>query len=463
MKKALSLVLAVLMIAALLGMMHFLKDVPDQETLNSLAYATTPLPLRVLIDQEEKSVVKVTIDYDGTCQTYVYDARTRTYGAENYDSRLAFDQAALEKLFDSCARLVSRKVIDDKPEDMAIYGMDSPDCTITATYTDDGSHVIRIGGRSPLGDGYFGMIDDDPAIYLLLSYDVDSFLKKPYDYRSYTLFHDLGEDMETYSLTVRELLMERRGKERILLQRQPNGADGEVYTIQIKEPVVMNGDEYAFYQKVIQPIFGLKNAKLRLVEDLPSDLSRYGLEEPQTLWVRDDGGATRLLIGKEEEGYAYVMREGVPAVLSVKASALSFLQLDYAQVMDRLVWLFNIDAVSSLTVQRAERTDTLSVIDDGAAFRFNGTAVDAEVARALYRSAISLQFDNRVEKSAVGTPPECTLILKMKDGKEHTVSLHELNERHLEVARDGVSTGFYVNKSDLQNILSTLEALYKLE
>lgn len=459
MKKALAL--ALLAIAALLGTIYFLKETPDPGTPNPTAPAVTLEPLKILIDQEDEPVVDVTIDFDGTRQTYAYDTRTRTYGAVDYDARLAFDQTALGRLFDSCTRLVSRKVIDDQPEDRAVYGMDLPACTVTARYTDASSHVIRVGNPSPLGDGYFGMVDDDPAVYLLLSYDVDSFLKKPYDYRSLSLFHDLGDDAEAYSLTVRELLMERREKGRISFRRQPDGADGEVYTIGIQEPVVMNGDEYAFYQKVIRPVFSLKNAKLRLVEDLPPDLGRYGLDEPQTLWIRDDGGATRLLVGKEEDGYVYVMRESVPAVLAVKASALSFFELDYAQVMDRLVWLFNIDTVGSLTVQSAEGTDTLMVMDGGAAFRFNGVEADAELARALYRSAISLQFDNRAEESAADVPPECTLILRMKDGKEHRVSLHSLNERHLEVVRDGVSTGFYVNKSDLQNILSALEALGK--
>lgn len=460
MKKRLPFVLVILLIVGLLGMMYLLQAAPEPRYNEPEAPAVTPEPLLTLIDQETAPAVSVTIDYEGTSQTYAYHAHTQAYEAVGYDARLAFDQTALKKLFGSCTRLVTRKVIDTEPKDLELYGMKEPACTVTAAYMNGKSHVIHVGARSPLADGYFGRVDDDPTVYLLSSYDADLFFKKPYDYRSYALFHELGDDAEAYALTVREILMESCERERIVFWRKPDGADGEVYPIQIKEPVAMNGDEYAFYQKVIQPIFSLQNARLSLVEDLPSDLGRYGLDSPQILGIRDDGGATRLLIGKEEDGRVYVMREGIPAVFSVKASAMVFFNLDYAQVMDRLVWLFNIDMVNSLRIRHSGGEDVLTVHENGSSFHFNGARADTETARTLYRNAISLQFDDRIAQSAADVAPECVLTIQTKDGKKHEIALHELNERHLEVVRDGVSTGFYVNKSDLQSIMSALKALH---
>lgn len=459
MKRWLPIAAALLAVAVLLGAMQLLNQTPQKPMEMATEAPATPAPMRVLIDKQEVVPERVIIAYNGETTGYVINKQTGTYAAENYDERLTFDQAAMERLFTSCMRLVSRKTIDEASSELSIYGMDEPVCVVDVEFQDGERHEIRVGGRSPLGDGYYGMIDNDPAVYLLLTYDVESFLKGLYDYRSYSLFHDLGDDAENYSLTVHELVIDRNQAGRLCFLRPADGANGETYGIEIHEPVKVNGDEYSFYQKVINPIFSLKSAKLRLMEDNPDDLARYGLDTPQTLLVRDDGGQTRLLIGGEEDGRTYVMRDGIPAVLSVKTRALAFMELDYAQVMDRLVWLYSIDQAQSLTVERQGRTDVLEV-RGGTGFWFNGARVDDEKGRALYRSAISLLYDDRAAETAMYKDPECVLTITMLDGTRNRLALYALNERHLEVARDGVTTGFYLNKSGLSDIIRALENLY---
>lgn len=460
MKRALPLLLALVVVVALLGTMYALKTAPAPEAPAPTATPAPVVTLQVLVDQEASPAVEVTLETGGEATTYVYDAQQQLYKAKGYDDRLPFDQVALGNLFGSCSRLVSRKVVDEQPQDLSTYGLDNPTAIITAKYGDGASHVIRLGAASPLEDGYFGQLDDSPSVQLLLGYDADLFTQKLFDFRTYSLFHPLGDDAEEYALTVRELAFDLGGEGELAFHRGPDGAGDVPPTIEITRPVEVLGDEYAFYQKVITPLFSLKNARLQLVEDLPQDLARYGLDVPNTLWLKDDGGSTRLLIGSEnEEGRTYLMREDVPAVLSVKSSALSFLKLDYSVVMDRLVWLFNIAEANTLTVELNGNRQVLEIVDKGAAFRLNGADIAADLGRALYRSAISLQYDDRTEESALDTPPVCTLTFAMHNGDTHTLSLHALNERHLEVVRDGESTGFYVNKSALEQISAALDAL----
>lgn len=452
MKKWLPLGAALLAIVILLIGIALLQQNPVPSTVPQ----ATPLPVLTLLDKADAAPIQVTLSSEGETTAYVYNPRTGQYAARAYDERLAFDQAALSRLFASLTRLVSRKKIEEAPQNLELYGLDAPVCTVEALYQDGSRHRLQIGSRSPLEDGYFGMLDEDPAVYLLLTYDVESFLKRLYDYRSYSLFHTLGEDAEYYALTVRELLIDLGDAQRLHLFRPADGANGEVHSIQIDEPVAVAGDEYAFYQKVISPLFSLNSAKLVLVEDSPADLARYGLDAPSTLLLRDDGGETRLLIGSEREGRTYLMREGVPAVLSVKTGALAFLGLDYSQIMDRLVWLYAINQVHSLTITRAGRTDVLEV-QGGKSFLLNGAAVDEEKGRAIYRSAISLMYEDRAAETAAYGQPECTLTLTMLDGTQTSLSLYALNERQLEVARDGATTGFYINKSGLRAIVEALE------
>lgn len=460
MKRWLPIAGALAAVLVLLGAMYLLRQEPARTPEATQQAEPTPLPMHVLLDAGDTQPELISIDCGGETAEYAFDQEQGAYAAVGYDRRLAFDQDALGRLFDSCSRLVSRKIIDEKPGDLSVYGLDEPMSTVSIAYPDGESREILVGARSPLEDGYFGMLDGDPAVYLLLTYDVESFTKPLADYRTLSLFHDLGDDAENYALSVRELVIEHPQAQRVRFFRPADGADGEVYGIEILEPVEVGGDEYAFYQKVVSPIFSLRNAKLQLVEDLPDDLARYGLETPaSTLLLRDDNGETRLLIGGEEDGRTYLMREGIPAVLSVKSSALSFLALDYAQVMDRLVWLYSIEQVDRLTVSYGGRTDVLEV-RGGTGFWFNGERVDDETGRALYRNAISLTYDDRAPQTAADGTPVCELTFTLLDGRETSLALFALNERHLEVVRDGESTGFYVNKSGLSDIVSALEALY---
>lgn len=457
MKRIFPVLLLVVVIALLCGTIFLLQKEPAPIEEPTVQTAATPLPLTVLIDQQEQPAVEVCLEQDDQTVTYVYDAQSQVYKAKGYDDRLLFDQTMLGNLFGSCNRLVSRKVIDAAPEDLSVYGLDAPVCTVSALYADGQRHVLRIGAHSPLNDGYYGLLDDEPAVQLLLSYDTELFQKTLKDYRSYSLFHSLGDDAEAYSLTVRELLIDRGEAGRLSIYREPDSANGDVHDIQIIEPVTVGGNEYDFSQKVITPLLSLSNAKLELVEDLPQDMAAYGLDAPRILYIRDDAGKTRLLIGKEENGRTYLMREAVPAVMSVKTSALRFLELDYAQIMDRLVWLYNIDRVQSLTIQRGSQKHVLEVQNGGKSFLLNGTAVDTEAGRGVYRAAISLQYTDRAERDEAMHTAECTLTLLMRDGQTASLALYALNERHLGVELDGEWSGFYISKSGLQAIDDALE------
>lgn len=453
MKKALPFIAAIVLAGVLLGAMYLLEQKPPEPAVQEEETAgAVPMVLTAVIEETHPPTC-VSIAYNDQAATFI--RQEDRYGVEGYDPRLTFDQDALANLFSSCTRLTSRKTVDVNPLDLATYGLDQPACTVTAQYADGAEHRIVIGARSPLDDGYYGRIDDQPAVQLLLSYDVDLFMKTLYDYRTCFLFHDLGNDAESYALTVEELFIEKASGERLRFQRQPAEADGRVYTIQIKEPATIGGDENAFYQKLIGPIFSLKNARLTLVEDSPSDLNRYGLDRPGIISLKDAGGETKLLVGRTENDRTYLMREDVPAVLSVKASALSFMNVDHAEVMDRLVWLFNIGDVSSVQILQQGASSVLT-IHSGASFLLDGREIEAEAGRALYRSVISLLYEGRVEEAAQAEA-ECTLICTLEDGSVNTLALRRLNERHLEVVKDGVSTGFYCHQSALEEILAALE------
>ena len=320
-----------------------------------------------------------------------------------------------------------------------------------------------MGDRSPLEDGYYGRVSGSRDVLLLSTYDVESFERGLYDFREKRLLHEIGGDAEEYALTVRQLRLERHKAGTLALQRRElkktdvSGLD-PVSPIELTEPVSCEGDEYAFVTRLVQKLFQLHSASPTLVEDSPKDLSPYGLDRPERLYLRDESGESALLIGKREGDSVYIMQEGIPCVFLVGAGMLDFFYIDYTEIMSRIFWIHNIEQVKELAVTLQGEQHILQTEHAASRFTLDGQEVAEEPARKLFLSAISLMIAGTVEEEPEGAPA-ARLAVTYQDGSSYTLDLFPLNERHYSVHIDGRATGFYCNKKDVEALKSALNAL----
>ena len=154
---------ALAVVLVLLGAMYLLRQEPARTPEATQQAEPPPLPMHVLLDAGDTQPELISIDCGGETAEYAFDQEQGAYAAVGDDRRLAFDQDALGRLFDSCSRLVSRKIIDEKPEDLSVYGLYEPMSTVSIAYPDGESSEILVGPRSQLADGYFGKLAGDPA------------------------------------------------------------------------------------------------------------------------------------------------------------------------------------------------------------------------------------------------------------------------------------------------------------
>lgn len=452
------LILSALVVFLLVGGLFLLRSLPEPVDEPTEEPAFT---LEYLTDREEP--LSVTLIQGDQTQTYTRFLTDGSYGVEDYPTTLKFDQVLLGRLFSSCAKLPSKKTVEQGVKDFDVYGLSQPTVYVEAKFENGDVLQVEVGDRSPLEDGYYGRISGSRDVLLLSTYDVESFERGLYDFREKRLLHDLGEDAEEYALTVQHLRFERHDAGTLdLKRRQVDGVKvsdlDSVPPIELTEPVICEGDEYAFVTRLVQKLFQFRNASPILVQDSPDDLSVYGLDEPERLYLQDETGEIVLLIGRREEDSVYVMQEGTPCVFLIKAGMLDFFYIDYTDVMSKIFWIHNIEQVKELVVVQQGERHTLQTEHAVPRFVFDGREVPEEPARKLFLSAISLMVAGKVESE-----PECSPVIEMAiayhDGSSYTLELFPMNERYYSVHINGLATGFYCNKKDVDALESALNVL----
>jgi hypothetical protein len=80
------------------------------------------------------------------------------------------DKSAIESLVSSAASLNADKVVEEKPEDLAAFGLKEPHARIVITLKDGKTRTVLLGDDAPVGGGGFAQVDGDPKVYLLTSW-----------------------------------------------------------------------------------------------------------------------------------------------------------------------------------------------------------------------------------------------------------------------------------------------------
>jgi hypothetical protein len=83
---------------------------------------------------------------------------------------LAADRSAVESLVSSAATLNADKVVEEKPEDLAAFGLKEPRARVVITLKDGKTRTALLGDDAPVGGGGFAQVDGDPKVYLLTSW-----------------------------------------------------------------------------------------------------------------------------------------------------------------------------------------------------------------------------------------------------------------------------------------------------
>jgi len=346
---------------------------------------------------------------------------------------ISLDSSSVDDIVSTLTSLSAERVIDDKPTDLSQYGLQPPRVVGEATYRDGTVKKLFLGDKTPTGNTYYLQAAGDPKVYSVWTNHGDHLHWTLADLRDKKITPELNYDEVTYfkvtksdgttielqQKTEKENKTYQLGFGRFLMSRPysyPRGVDSQKGDPFIKGPQSIQISSF--------------------VDDHPADLSRYGLSRPEAeVLLRDKSNTLDFLIGSSTGDRTYFMIRGKSSVYTTDKSSLDFLKTTAWDLVDKFVFIPNIDDVDRLDLSSGGATHSLVITrvtkkaekkgDEDtveATYTADGKKVEEQSFKAFYQQVIALQAEGEVRK-AVPDRPVMTVRFFMNKGSSKMVTV----------------------------------------
>lgn len=343
---------------------------------------------------------------------------------------LAGDKSAIESLVSSAAALNADKVVEEKPEDLAVFGLKEPHARVVITLKDGKTRTVLLGDDAPVGGGGFAQVDGDPKVYLLTSWvkgGLDKLAVDLRDKRILTFDRDKIVRME----------LERK-KEALEFSKNAQGA------WVISRPQMYRADSWSV-DDYIRRLQDLKLDPL-LTSDQKADLEKqFRTGEPvTTVAVTDAAGTQKLELRKNKDKYyaRSSVVEGFHLVQEFDAKALDKGLEDFR---NKKLFDFGFDDPSKIDYRGARRQ--LSLSKQGDRWMESGKPMDSVGVQTLIDRLRDLQA---VSFPASGfTQPVIEVAVTSKSAEK--VQISKSGDRYI-ARREGEPALYEISASSVEDL-----------
>jgi hypothetical protein len=225
------------------------------------------------------------------------------------------DQTEVSGLTTSLTGIEMGRVVEENASDLARYGLADPKIKIAFKGQGNAAGEILIGDKTATGTDLYAAKAGEKRVFLVPSYQENSFNKKPFDLRDKRILTIKRDDID---------LLDVGGTSQYQLTRV--GTDWR-----LKAPMQARAD-YSAIEGLLTRLTTTNMTKL--VEQgaaggsiAPDVLAKYGLDKPQaTVSIGAGSSKATLALGKEEEGAVYARDLSRPMVFAVDPTLLTDLK-----------------------------------------------------------------------------------------------------------------------------------------
>ncbi len=273
---------------------------------------------------------------------------------------LAADRSAIDSLVSSAAALNADKVVEEKPQDLAVFGLKEPQARVVITLKDGKSRTVLLGDDAPVGGGGYAQVDGDPKVYLLTSWVKGGLDKLAVDLRDKRILTFDRDKIVRVELA--------RNKETLEFSKNAQGA------WVISRPQMYRADSWSV-DDYVRRLQDLKLDPL-LTSDQKADLEKQfrAGETLVTVTVTDAGGAQKLELRKNKEKY-YARSSAVGGFHLVQEFDAKALDKGLDDFRNKKLFDFGFDDPSKIEYRGQKRQLTLS--KSGEKWSDGGKPVDA--------------------------------------------------------------------------------------
>lgn len=455
--------------------------------IGGIYWATRPAPVppapaakdtaTSLVSREEATLASITVASPrGENYTLRYENGTLWYEGEE---PFQVESILAEDILAACTQLTSMETLSDDPAeyggDLAAFGLEPPQCTVTITYTRGEPVTYDIGARLPLEGGYYFRLEGDDSLYrvhddILDIFQVEAGVLYPVD--QVRLTAALIEGLSVYTGTGRLLCV---------FARQKDGS------FSLTEPVRYPVDAETFDSLLT----ALANFRLGayMGSDTPENRAALGLGEAEyRLVIREgEGAAAQTNAAGALTGSLKPAAEAVVTLWPLNGEAAGYCEVGgrlYRFYRLSLEFLYTLDLtrdtlsltpadipledLAALTVTvgdsrdeyRLTRTERVlennaletdaqgSVLYDTTVTR-NGEPMRLDAFAARLEALNAIRVGGRLPQGFTpGEAPAGTMVFTTRSGLTRTVTLAPYDALHNAVGVDGVYL-FYLVKGGL--------------
>ena len=431
------------------------------------------LPTVDLIDEQTDDVSGVLFaPPDGFPYTLHPDVSDEGVVIKLYAEDAIFDGVPhmLLDVFNTATSLTGLTVVTSSADDgqLDMFGFNEPAMTWRVERTDGTYIELMAGALQAAGQGRYVRKSDSREVLLLSgrqTLQLTRSLEDLYDL-SFLPAMITADDQATL-LTIEHILLETQEdviELRRVTEEELEAAEAGASIYKMLQPTEGECNDYMVQSLLLEKTAGIMPESIEALH--PADLSAYGLETPARLSMRTAQWSGTLLIGDRngQRGGRYVMLEGYDAVLFDPSGDYSFLDIPPAQLRARLVWLYHIADVSSLSFELDGTSRELRFEHNADENSLRAWLDDKEIsdlnARRLYVAVLNITQSGGTDAPIPNTPPVYSITVHFLDGGSDTLELYRLSDSQFLIVHGGVSTGFFITRLALNlNFLSRFDIL----
>jgi hypothetical protein len=360
--------------------------------------------------------------------------------------------------------LVSERVIEDRSDDLAQYGLEPPVARARATTSDGATLELRLGERTPAGSTCYLMAGDDPRVFVVWSTHAQHLGATLND-----LYQVQATPINSFYVNYLKVLAAGTPVVEIARTTALVEADPEfrgtylsvVYPYRRPKPVNSSYLNDTFLKTISELPMDV------VIDANPASLAPYGLDRPRyELIVKDDTTTLHLMVGSSDGKQVFFRHVGQQPVFATDPlfAVLLGSQKPFDWV-NRLAMIVDERAVEGFTIESERGTHEVAIArvtpdsDEGATFTVDGSPVTERAFRDFYQRMISLGVDAAHDKQVPDRGADLVFTFRLNRGNSRTfrVSFVPWDPVFYAVVKNGVSD-LLVNRRQVENLIEVIEA-----
>jgi len=384
------------------------------------------------------------------------------YEGEIPPGGIELDQQRILSMTYSLANVWTELLVDEEPEDISVFGLDEPSSWLVVTDSSGQKVEFILGNLTPSRLSYYIMQEGDPAVYTVASY-IGGYLQPNLDSLRQRYILPVIQPEELVSLVI------DTPAHRIEVRRRPESLPSHLpslysYYILTSPYQLARGINNENVSNLLNALTYISIADF--IDDNPSSLAPYGLDNPVRVFFQGESGSMELLIGNEVNGMHYAKLPDARGVFTVYG-AENVVNVSPFSLIDTFALLVNIQSIDRFTVTGGGRNLYAEVNDreEVPIFTLNGRRAEESSFRQFYQAVIGLLTDAELPANSGFTwdpnnDENITIEYQLytPPGQRVSITLLPYNRDFYVLRQDGTME-FLVSRNQVRRIYESADSL----